>query len=50
MKIKAISVVLTWEDGTTNEVGHCLPIQTIEALESFADYWEEKHSDEETAE
>lgn len=46
MKIKQISVVFTWEDGTTNEVGSYLPMHTWEALETFSDYWEEKHNDD----
>jgi hypothetical protein len=47
MKIKNIEVILTWEDGTTNEVSSYLPSQTFSDLEQFADYWEEKYSDEE---
>jgi hypothetical protein len=50
MKIKDISVVFTWEDDTKNEVSSYLPTCTSEALECFADYWEEKHNDEEIAE
>jgi hypothetical protein len=50
MKIKDISVILTWEDGTVNEVSSYLPTQTSEALEMFADYWEEKYNDEEVTE
>jgi hypothetical protein len=46
MKIKSIEVVLTWEDGTVNEVSNYLPEFTSRALEEFADYWEEKYSDE----
>jgi hypothetical protein len=46
MKIKDISVTLTWEDGTVNEVSSYLPTQTSEALEMFADYWEEKYNDD----
>ena len=47
MKIKTISVVFTWEDGTVNDVSSYLPIQTWDALECFSDYWEEKYNDEE---
>ena len=50
MKIKQISVVFTWEDGTTNEVSSYLPMQTWDALEQFSDYWEEKYNDEEVTE
>jgi len=47
MKIKKIEVLMTWEDGTTNEVSNYLPAQTFSNLEQFADYWEEKHNDDE---
>ena len=50
MKIKSIEVTLTWEDGTVNEVSNYLPEFTSRALEEFADYWEEKYSDEEVTE
>lgn len=46
MKIKSIEVILTWEDGTVNEVSSYLPGQTWEALELFSDYWEEKYNDD----
>jgi hypothetical protein len=47
MKIAKIEVILTWEDGTINEVSNYLPQYTNDALEDFADYWEAKYSDEE---
>ena len=47
MKIAKIEVVLTWEDGTINEVARFLPQSTNDALEDFADYWEAKYSDDE---
>ena len=50
MKIKKIEVVLTWEDGESNEVSSYLPAYTFRALEEFADYWEEQYSDEEELE
>ena len=50
MRIKKIEVLMTWEDGTVNEVSNYLPAQTFSDLEQFADYWEEKHNDEEVEE
>ena len=47
MKIKNIEVIFTWEDGTVNDVSCYLPEYTSRALEDFADYWEEKYSDDE---
>jgi hypothetical protein len=46
MKIKSIEVILTWEDGTVNEVSNYLPEFTSRALEEFTDYWEEKYNDD----
>ena len=46
MKIKTIEVILTWEDGTVNDVSSVLPMETWEALELFSDYWEDKHNDD----
>jgi hypothetical protein len=46
MRIKQIEVILTWEDGTVNEVSNYLPAQTFSNLEQFADYWEEKYNDD----
>jgi hypothetical protein len=50
MKIRTISVVFTWEDGSTNEVSNYLPDGTSRELEDFADYWEQKYNDEEVTE
>lgn len=50
MRITNIEVIMTWEDGTTNEVSSYLPEYTNRALEDFADYWEEKHNEDEVAE
>lgn len=50
MKIKTIEVILTWEDGTTNEVSSFLPAQTFNALEQFADHWEEINNEEDEEE
>ena len=47
MRIKQIEVIMTWEDGTVNEVSNYLPAQTFSNLEQFADYWEEKHNEDE---
>jgi hypothetical protein len=47
MKVTGITVILTWEDGTINDVTNYLPAQTFRSLECFADYWEEKHNDDE---
>jgi hypothetical protein len=46
MKIRTISVVFTWEDGSTNEVSNYLPDGTSRELEDFADYWEQKYNDD----
>jgi len=46
MKIKTISVVFTWEDGSVNDVSSYLPMQTWNDLECFSDYWEEKYNDD----
>lgn len=50
MKIKSCEVIVTWEDGTTNEVSMYLPVGTWSALEQFMDYWEEQHGEEEKEE
>jgi hypothetical protein len=50
MKITNIQVIFTWEDGTTNEVSSYLPDGTNRELEDFADYWEEKHNEDEVVE
>lgn len=47
MKISKIEVILTWENGTINEVARFLPTSTNDALEDFADYWEAKYADDE---
>jgi hypothetical protein len=46
MKITSWKLELTWEDGTVNDVSNYVPLHTSGAIESFIDYWEEKHSDE----
>jgi hypothetical protein len=50
MKIKSWALTLTWEDGTENDVSNYVPMHTSKAIEQFADYWEEKHNDEEVVE
>lgn len=50
MKIKQISVVFTWEDGSTHEVSSYLPMGIWEELETFSDYWEEEYGNEEKTE
>jgi hypothetical protein len=47
MKIKSITVLLTWEDGIVDEVSSYLPSQTFSDLEQFSDYWEKMYGDEE---
>lgn len=48
MRIKAWALTLTWEDGTENDVSCYVPTYTSNAIEQFADYWEEKYNDDET--
>ena len=50
MKIKSWKLELTWEDDTVNDVSCYIPDYTSRSIEQFADYWEEKYSDEEETE
>jgi hypothetical protein len=37
---------MTWEDGTVNDVSNYVPMHTSKAIEQFAEYWEERYSDD----
>lgn len=47
MKIKSWKLTLTWEDGTENDVSNNVSVYMSNAIEQFADYWEEKYNDDE---
>jgi hypothetical protein len=47
MKIKSWKLTLTWEDGTENDVSNNVSVYVSNAIEQFADYWEEKYNDDE---
>ena len=46
MRVKAWTLVLTWEDGVENDVSNYIPEHTAKAIEQFIDYWEDKYKDE----
>ena len=48
MKIKSWELKLTWEDGTVNDVTNYVSVYTINSIEQFIDYWEEKYSDDDS--
>ena len=50
MKITGITVIFTYEDGTTQDVSEYVPNHISSDLEVFADYWEEDEEDEEEEE
>jgi hypothetical protein len=44
--IKAWELTLIWDDGTENDVANYVPVHLSQAIDEFANYWEEKYNDD----
>ena len=47
MRIKSWSLVVVWEDGTTNDVSCEICESTARDIENFCEFWEEAHNEDE---
>lgn len=45
-KITCLKILITWDDGTEQEIGSYLPAGLSNDLENFLDYWEERYGED----
>lgn len=50
MKIASWALTVTWDDGTSYDVSHRIPMRLSRDIEIFVDYVEEQDTDEDTKE
>ena len=50
MKIKSCTVLIEWEDGSTDNVSDYIPAGTWAELEDFMNYWESEYGEDLEAE